>query len=362
MRLWTVLLGALTLGLLDVGGLSQRAAEAQYASPGKQQSWGESISSGFKQGIDKLASPFTAKKTAAVPGPEDDAVALRSKAKPGVELFVAMARLYEQSGRLAEAGQQYQMALKDKPDHLPALLGYAQLKDHLGKQDEALQLYQRAAKTHPREASVQNNMGLCCARMGRLDDAAAALSQAVQLDPKNPLYRNNVAAVLVDQGRLREAFEQLRQVHGDAAAYYNVGYLLNKKGQSQAALQHFSQALRADPSLEPAQRWVEYLQKSTAQARLPKPVDAGLKISDPRATPQISSPPDTPRELAPMPPEPLRSEIPLPKRLPPTSAREPAPEGPTLPGVSRSRNSAPLAPLPPVTASRPDIAPLPRVQ
>jgi molybdenum cofactor synthesis domain-containing protein len=28
-------------------------------------------------------------------------------------------------------------------------------------------------------------------------------------------------------------------------------------------------ALRADPSLEPAQRWVEYLQKSTAQARLP---------------------------------------------------------------------------------------------
>jgi len=205
-------------------------------------------------------------------------------------------------------------------------------------------------------------MGLCCARMGKLDDAAAALGRAVQLDPKNTLYRNNLATVLVDQGRLREAFTQLRQVHGDAAAYYNVGYLLNKKGHSQAALQHFSQALRADPSLEPAQRWVDYLQKSTAQARLPKPMDAGLKISNPRAVPQISSPPDMPQELAPLPPESPRTETPLPKRLPPTDVRNPAPEGPALSDVSYGRDPAPLAPLPPVTSSRADIAPLPRVR
>ena len=101
----------------------------------------------------------------------------------------------------------------------------------------------------------------------------------MELAPKNPLYRNNIATVLVDQGRLREAFAHLKQAHGEAAAYYNMGYLLNKKGQTQAAMQHFALALKADPSMVAAQRWLEYLQRSTTQARLPQhPAAGGLKI------------------------------------------------------------------------------------
>ena len=58
-------------------------------------------------------------------------------------------------------------------------------------------------------------------------------------------------------------------MHSEAAAYYNLGYLLNKKGQTQAAMQHFVLALRADPSMIAAQQWIEYLQKKTTQARVP---------------------------------------------------------------------------------------------
>ena len=73
---------------------------------------------------------------------------------------------------------------KDKPDYLPALLGYAELKEQLGQPDEALRLYQRAAKAYPREAAVYNNMGLYYAKLGRADDAVAAMTRAVDAGPE----------------------------------------------------------------------------------------------------------------------------------------------------------------------------------
>ena len=150
-------------------------------------------------------------------------------------------------------------------------------------------LYQRAVKAYPRRASVHNNIGLFYARQGRLDEAAAAMTRAVQLDPKNPLYRNNFATVLVDQGKLREAFLQLRDVHSEAAAYYNMGYLLNKKGQTQAAMQHFALALRADPLMVPAQQWIEYLHNEKTQSRLPQhPAANGLRITSEKGQPDAA--------------------------------------------------------------------------
>ena len=368
LNFWTVVATLLTVGLLHIGGAWPRVAVAQYSSPAPKPSWGESISSSVKSGFDKVGSAFTPKKTPASPGAEDDAVSLKGKAKPGPDVYVAMARLFEQSGKLADAEQQYQLALKEKPDSLPALLGYAQLKEHLGKPEDALRLYDRAVKSYPREASVHNNQGLCYSRLARLDEAAAALGRAVQLDPRNPLYRNNIATVLVDQGKSREAFEQLRQVHGDAVAYYNLGYLLNKKGQTQAAIQHFALALRVDPSMDSAKRWMEYLERSTAQARLPKPMDGGVRVmvspsvpaNAPPCEPSMEGPMDISVDSAPMPPD-----RPLPRRLPPVSVRES-----TLADDARvraavpaaDRGGAPLAPLPPVQGSRPVIEPLPPVK
>jgi len=315
-------------------------AHAQQTASSGSKSWTDSISSGFKQGFSKLGHALTPKSAAAVPGPEDDAVSLKSKAKPGPDLYVAIARLYEESGKLAEAEQQYQLALKEKPDHLPALLGYAQLEDRLEKPDEALCLHQRAVKAYPQQASVYNNIGLCHARQGRLDEAAAAMNRAIQLDPKSRLYRNNLAAVLVDQGRVREAFAHLREAHGEAAAYYNLGYLLNKNGQTQAAIQHFNLALNADPSLDAARRWVEYLQKATARSQLPQhPATAGLKISS--------------RPVMPSDDVMLSPEAPMPQRLPPTTLPQPQPKGPTLPGISYEPPAAMAAPLPPPPTNSP---------
>jgi tetratricopeptide (TPR) repeat protein len=320
--------------------------QTQQATYPANQSWWDSMSSGFKDGCDKVVHPFGAPKPAVpAPGPEDDAVSLKTKGKPGPGTHVAVAQLYEQSNKMAEAEVEYQTALREKPDFLPALLGYAHLQDQFGKPKEAIELYRRAVQAYPRQASVHNNLGLCYARQNRLDDAVAELGCAIRLDAKNPLYRNNIAAVLVDQGRMTDALLHLRAVHGDAAAYYNLGYLLNKKGQLQAALVNFKLAWQADPSMEAARRWIQYLQRTMAQARLgPNPIAAGVKVITP-----------PPQEA-----EPVPSDEPLPRRLPPTMSQSRADDS-SSPGIAYGSSSPPSAPLPPSLAS-PSLRPLPRAE
>jgi tetratricopeptide (TPR) repeat protein len=272
---------------------------------------------------------------------------------------------------------------------MPALLGYAQWKEQNGKSNEALQLYLKAADKYPKEASVHNNLGLYYARNHRLDEAAASMRRAIQIEPKNTRYRNNIATILVDQGQWREAYSHLSEVYSAAVAHYNLGYLLNKKGQTQAALQNFSLAVQADPSMEAARRWVEHLQRTTTQARLPNhPMANGVRIttesiatapkdpSRPMSNPEppgtaiaskTNAPPTastrhpvatTPipstEDTAPMPPD----GVP-PRRLPPTTVQDqPDAQGPSLPGISYQRSSRPMAPLPPITEA---LRPLPRV-
>jgi tetratricopeptide (TPR) repeat protein len=233
------------------------ANQAYGQSTSSQGSFTDSIKSGFS----KVGDIFTPSKSKNDASYESDPIALKNKKKPSPELYSSVAKLYEGAGKFKEAEQYYQMALKEKPDDLNSMLGYARLQDNQGHYNEAITLYQQAIHAHPKEAKAYNNLGLCQAKHGKLKEAVQAMQQSVQLDPRNPLYRNNLAAVYVDLGQMTEAFTCLRDVYGDAVAYYNVGYLLNKKGKTEAAIHNFSEALRADPSMAPAQRWLTYLQE-----------------------------------------------------------------------------------------------------
>jgi len=218
----------------------------------------------------------------------DDPLALSSRAEPSAHLYVAVARLHQDAGRLADAEQQYRLALEREPDHLDALLGYARLKERMRQPQAALELYGRAAKAHPDQPVAMNNLGLCLARQGQLQQAATAIARAVQLRPDEPLYRNNLATLLVDMGRLPEAFAHLRAVHSNAAAYYNLGYLLVKKGDRQAAVQHFRMALQLDPSLVQARQWLNSLEGEVSVARRPT---TGAQPPGRTAPPDTTAPP-----------------------------------------------------------------------
>lgn len=172
--------------------------------------------------------------------------------KAGPELYVHGARVFENQNKPAEAQQKYEQALKIAPKDFSALVGLARLYDRQGKTSEALAVYERAIKAHPTSALIYNDVGLSFARQRQFDKSIAALSKAAELAPDSTKYRNNLAAVLVDAGQADQALAQLSAVGSPAVAYYNVGYLLLKKGEPDAAARHFQQALAIDPGMAPA--------------------------------------------------------------------------------------------------------------
>jgi len=340
---------------------------------------GGSITSSIKEGLGKLGEAVTPKPRV---DPADDPVSLATEAKPGIELHVAVARLYMESGKLTEAAKHYQEALRREPNNLPALLGYAQLKDRLDEPAEARKLYLQAVRAHPKEASAHNNLALFYAGRGMLNESSAALAHAIQLQPKNQKYRNNMAQLLVTMGRPTEAFAQLSAVHRPAVAHYNLGYLLEKQGQSQAATEQFAIALQTDSSLVAARRGLERLQGLSARPQPPgDPAGLGNWVSRRPARPPGNAPlqgssdvgqrPPTgqvppvwnpepgavgpqPAEAAPLPPSLIR--------LPPTSGEKAATSGPPLlPAESSDRQPTPAAPIPPRTQEGPALEPLPPV-
>lgn len=386
---WTLIIGL--AGCVGLGWLMPVPCSAQDAY-GPTMTPKTSVTGSIKQGFNKVGDFFVPKPHNKQP-PTDDAISLTSQSKPGPELYSAIARLYEESGKNTEAEQYYRMALKEKDDDLTALLGFARFQENQGRINEAVALYQKAVQTHPKEASAYNNLGLCFARRGKPNEAASVLGQAVQLEPRNVLYRNNLATVLVDQNRIAEAFTNLREVHGDAVANYNMGYLLNKKGNTEAAEHYFAQALRIDPTMAPAQKWLNYLNNKSRESGLggqPKdgsvcvgslqnssqfpakvisppvlatpnamsyptqnPMVSPVQSTSPRFAPSVSGfgvsgraeegPAISYRPDAP----PLPPATSSPQRLPPISLRQPAGSMDTPQRIPNSAESDIAAPLPP---------------
>ena len=255
---------------------------------------------------------------------EDDPVSLKTKAKAGVELYVAVARLYVESGKYTEAEQEYEQALKKFPDDIRVLLGYAMLKDQMNQPQEAMKFYEQARKKHPKEPAVYNDLAIHYARWDKVPEAIEAARRAVELRPREARYRNNLAAMLVEAGLPREAFQQLREIYDEPVSHYNLGFLLNKRGMKTAALQEFTLALQSSPGMTAARQWVERLSRESAE----QPVAmAGTVPALGPAPAAVNPPPFFRREEAPSQPvAPLPPQFaPPPQCMTPPQYTNPAP-------------------------------------
>jgi len=251
--------------------------------------------------------------------PADDPTSVFTKAKPSPELYIAMARYYEQAGQVSQADQAYQRGLKLAPKHLSVLLNYARFKDRLGRRQEAMDLYQKALKLYPKEPSLYNDLGLFFARQGNSREAIEYYQRAIQLQPTRPLYRHNLAIVLVDSGQAEKAMEHLTATGGEAEACYKMGYLLQKKGQLPEAAAYFERATRIDPSMQEAKLWLAHVRGQ---------LDAGQRVAR-RPEPPSGAPQPTRRESPAGSPAPWPADPRPPAGRPVTPPPRPATEGAT---------------------------------
>jgi len=287
-----IILGLASFSAQELLVPAQARAQGSYGQ-GSAGAFGQAPSKSFSTSVREGVDKFTTAITPTTPvRPADDPVSLSTPAKSGPGLCVAVARMYEQSGRWDEAEVQYQRALKERPDDLAALLGYARLKERMDQPEEALKFYQRVTKMHSKEAAGFNNLGLFYARRGMFQESVGSLNRAIQLQPRRHLYRNNIATVLVEIGRLEEAFTHLSAVHGEAIAYYNLGYLLNKKGDIDGARRHFNLALEASPKMAEARQWLERLSVMAPNGSSGGPQPDAVRVgARPRPTAVQANPP-----------------------------------------------------------------------
>lgn len=205
----------------------------------------------------------TASSSAASGFPENDQLSLNKKPRSGSDLYLHTAKVYEQSNNFEAAKSQYEKALETEPKNYDVLLSYAHMHDRAGKFDEAAKIYQRAIAAQPKQPTAYNDLGLCLARVNRYDEAVKNLNKAIEMQPQKALYRNNLATVLVQQNKLTEAVTQLSAVNPPAVAHYNVAYLLQRRGDMNAATQHMTTAAQLDPSFVAARQWLQQNQPTS---------------------------------------------------------------------------------------------------
>jgi len=119
--------------------------------------------------------------------------------------------LLEIPGRMPDAIQEYQTALRIYPNYAEAHNNLGALLLQSGRTTEAVAEYQAAVRLDPNYPDAHSNLGSALSRIpGRLPEAAAELEIAVRLDSENARRRAALGSVLLQMpGRLPQAIGQL---------------------------------------------------------------------------------------------------------------------------------------------------------
>lgn len=213
----------------------------------------------------------------------------RPTGDPTPTLLVSIAQVRENQGDIEGARQDYARALAAAPQDVKTLRELGHFEDRQNQLAVAEGYYAQAAKLAPQDSAVLNDLSLCLARQRKLAPATEVLEKAIALAPNKPLYRNNMATILMEVGQQHQAMHHLLAVHPTAVAYYNMGHLLQKGGQEEAAAAHFTEALRLDPAMKPAEQALAKLSPADG-ANVPQTAMATRTKTEPAFGPEQAWP------------------------------------------------------------------------
>ena len=224
------------VGLLAVSCLSAAALFAGCATP----PWG--------------AKAADASGVAAAPGSPlslSDATANSSK-KSGKPNPLAMARLCERRNQLPDALRLYQDVIKQTPNDPAAYHRLGVTYCRMGKFKEADENFQQALKLKPDNAELLSDAGYFLHLANRPQEAENCLRRALELEPANRAYCNNLAVVLGTLGRNDESLALFRRAGSDKQATANYAFVLVQRGEYQQAFDIYDRLLTEDQSMRVA--------------------------------------------------------------------------------------------------------------
>jgi len=158
----------------------------------------------------------------------------------------------DEQGKLDEAVAEYQKSLWFRPtqEQTHIFMGIALAKQK--KYDEAIAHYYAALRLNPDSAVTHNNLARLYHSLGRFDEAIAHYNTALEIDPKLALAHNNLGILLIQQGQLAKGIEHLREAlrlkPGNAETEFNLALALNQEEQWSEAAGLFAKTISAHPN------------------------------------------------------------------------------------------------------------------
>jgi tetratricopeptide (TPR) repeat protein len=148
------------------------------------------------------------------------------------------------SGKVQEAKQHYEQALRIKPDYAEAHINLGLVLEGMGKLHEAIEHYEQALRIKPDYALAHVSLGNALLRAGNVPDAVGQYEEALRFKPDF------------------------------AGAHVSLGFVLSHIGRIQEAIGHYEQALRINPDFVDAQNNLAWWLATLPQAQGGDPVRA----------------------------------------------------------------------------------------
>ena len=151
-----------------------------------------------------------------------------------VNLGVALRNLERADDSVAA----FRRALEQEPDHPVAHLNLGLALRKMDAGDAAVEAFTRATELLPGRADIFTFLGQTLWWQGRKDEAIAPLERAAELNPDSPPTQYNLTRALFELGDPRAP-----------DARFNLGVALQRKGETESALEAFEANLAIDGGL-----------------------------------------------------------------------------------------------------------------
>lgn len=171
---------------------------------------------------------------------------------PSFELAFNLASAYLLNKDNRHALENYDLALTQNPQSLPALLQAATTAEKNSELERSLSYWMRARKVEPENPEILLGFGRVCLKMDLLEDAEPALAKASSLRPDDLSYQYTLASAKVGKKQFDAAqaiLEKLvAQQPQDSQLQYALGSVLYLEGHLADAARHLTESIRLQPN------------------------------------------------------------------------------------------------------------------
>jgi tetratricopeptide (TPR) repeat protein len=200
---------------------------------------------------------------------EDYEKAIRLKpnfADAHLNLGAALERL----GKKDEAKAHFEEALRLAPASTQAAVHMGELFDEHGEVSAAITRYTELLREDPNNAVTHFKLGRCLALLGHSADAQEQYAEALRLQPDFPDAHSELGVELGKSGKVAEALDHFRKavaLKSDSEEFHkNLGIALARLHQFDKATTEFEAVLRLKPDDATAQRLLQAARRSRADA------------------------------------------------------------------------------------------------